>query len=279
MKVVVTILISLSVLILSDQSYSSRYHRCDDGLSGCKSKTLLYVVPEGSIYASRIHNPRKIPEHWCPNKPHLITRAELQGDLLNAKEIKKDRSCPKFRRYTAEFWAGDPYCLDATFEERTQPDWVGEFYACTNNVRITRGEKYFFVYGIVGDGFDYLDQIIDDNRFLNDDSGEQQRGFVSFVITHEEDVPPVVRVIRSREDSLAILKKVIRQVGSDTLNIDCQIRPHNGEASEKFDALVSVRSGSQQGITLVSILENVSHGEARTALDIDACRDITFFGY
>lgn len=282
MKIIVTLLI---VFFVPGLAYSKQYQRCDEPSRPsplCKPKDLLYTVPKGGIYAKRIHNPRKIPDAWCPNKPYLITRAELVGNLRNNKDIKKDSACQEFKRYTAKIWAGDPYCLDRRFEARTLPDWEGEFYACAENIRTKLGEKYFLVYAMAGDSFDHLDQVIDANRVLNSDTGEKQRGFVSVMITHEEEVAPVVKIIRTKEESLALLARAVHGVAPDALKAECQVRPHNSEKKEKFDAFISVtarKSGRRQHLISMNIIENVSHGLARKALDIEMCKEIHFFGY
>ncbi len=285
MKALTPLFVCFFTLIPSEYVYSNLYIHCDalsDSPSACDSEALLYLVPEGALYANRIHNPRKMPSHWCPNKPYMITRAELKGGLLNTKEVEQGKACRVFKRYTANVWAGDPYCLDPNFEARTKPDWSGIFYACPKNMRATIGEKYFLVYVIVGDAFDYLDQVIDDNRVLNSDSGEMQRGFVSFIITQEEEISPVVKVLHTQDENLDMLRNAIKSVGEDALQVDCRIRPHNYENNEKFDAFVMVselKFGEWQEILSLNIVENVSHGDARMALDIEQCEEISFFGY
>ncbi len=276
---------ALLVFIFTSPSYANRYLSCDDFAntgSSCNDKDALYVVPEGAIYAHRIHNPRKIPEQWCPNKPYLITRAELNSNLLNAKLIEAGKSCRKFSRYTAKIWAGDPYCLDKNFEKRKDADWIGEFYACDNRVGVKFGEEYFLVYAMIGDVFDKLDQVIDDNQVLNSETGEKQRGFVSFMITHKVDISPVYKVVHTIEENLAIIREAIREAGNVAVQFDCQIRPHDYEKNEKFDALVTVsktKDGQLDTIVSLNIIENVSHGEARSALDFDECKELRFFGY
>ncbi len=285
MKALTSLFICFVATLLSGVVYSNLYLNCDElseSHTACESGTLLYLVPEGALYANRIHNPRKIPTHWCPKKPYMITRAELKGQLLNAKEMGTDTACGALKRYTANVWAGDPYCLDPNFERRTKPDWSGSFYACTKNMRAKIGETYFLVYAIVGDAFDYLDQVINDNKVLNSDSGEMQRGFVTFKITQEEAITPVVKVSQTQEENLEMLDNAIQRVGSNALQVDCQIRPHNYENNEKFDAFVMVsklKSGEWQEVLSLNVLENVSHGDARMALDIEHCQEVSFFGY
>ncbi|MFL0802818.1 MAG: hypothetical protein K6L81_03810 [Agarilytica sp.] len=285
MKSIVLFFTGFFTLVLTGYAYSNLYLKCDEasGLSSaCHSGNRLYLIPEGAIYANRIHNPREIPDHWCPNKPYAITRAELKGGLLNAQEVEVGKGCPTLKRYTATIWAGDPYCLDPNFEARTKPDWTGRFYACAKNIRVSLGEKYFLVYAIVGDAFDSLEQVIDDNRILNSDTGEMQQGFVSFMITREEEIPPVVKVSQTKERNLKTLRDAISDERSEMVQVDCRIRPHNYEDNEKFDASVSVSkliSGDWQEVLSLNVLENVSHGEARMALGIEACEEVTFFGY
>ncbi len=284
MKRLVCVLIGLLIVTFPGLGYTDQKPICGDdkvqALKNCPPQEHVYIVPKGSMYASRIHSPRKIPREWCPNKRYKITRAELEGNIFRSRLIDRDKSCQRFKRYTANFWAGDPYCLDNNFEMSTQPDWQGDFYACAGNINVKKGKKYFLVYAVVGNGLNDLGQKIDKNRVVNSDTGESQRGFVSFMIIDEREVPPVVKNRHSQEENVSAIDDVIQEFGRDALYIDCQVRPHDPESNKKFDAFVSVterRSG--QEIVAIDLVENTDHEKARKELDSVACKDIKYFGY
>ncbi len=286
MNIAIRAVFGLLIYMGSVSLYANQYKKCGDDITSaklnCDKGKLLYVVPQGAMYAERIDNPRDLADHLCPNKRYPLMSAEIIGKLSRPKEIKKDQNCIKLKRVTAKAWVGDPHCIDPNFEEYSKPDWEGVFFACNTNVSIKIGSKYLFIYSNIGEKLVELEASLDENRAEEKNAGGGIKGFVTFMVTSVADVSPVVKIIRSLEENIAILNETLELIPNSIVSVSCQVRPHSYENDEGFDAYISVTamfSGKDTKVISLNIVEGVSHGKARSALNIARCKEITFIGY
>lgn len=285
MKIALRAVFGVFIYMASVSLYADQYGKCGNDITSvnmaCDKETLLYIVPQGAMYAERMGNPGDLAAHLCPNKPYPLMSAEIIGASSRPKEIKKGRNCTQLKRVTAKAWVGDPLCLDPDFEEDSKPDWDGEFFVCDTNVLIQVGSKYLFIYSNLGENFFELEDGLDENRAEPQNVGGII-GFVSFMVSSVADVSSVVKIIRSQRENIAILNEALEYMPSRGVSVSCQVRPHSYENDEGFDAYVSVTamySGKVTEVISLNIVEGVSHGKARSALDISHCKEITFIGY
>lgn len=285
MKVALRAVFGLFIYMGSVSLYADQYGRCGADITSanttCDKGALLYVVPQGAMYAEGMGNPGDLAAHLCPNKPYPLMSAEIIGTSSRPKEIKKGRNCNPLKRVTAQAWVGDPLCLDPDLEDDSKPDWEGEFYVCETNGSINVGSKYLFIYSNLGEVFFEL-EAGDDKRAKVQSAGGGIIGFVSFRVTSVAGVAPVVKIIRSQEENLEILNKALEFMPSRGVSVSCLVRPHSYENDEGFDAYVSVTamySGVATEVVSLNIIEGVTHGKARSSLDIAHCKEITFIGY